>query len=900
MKPPPPPPSAGLAVAPLADAALVAQPRVNCTNPQAHAVGVRRDAFISADVRMPHGGIRLDTCVAANVHLPRAADGTRVPAVLNTSGGGDVIVLRPEETLDADTQYTFHVTAGLKDVAGTAFLPFELSFTTGAEAGGPNSSVKFTKSQEADGDAYTSLAVGPDRRLYAATFDGHIIRWRIKDDGSLGSEERFDIVRDRNGGARTISGILFDPESTPSNPVLWISHSAYGLTGAADWTGKISHLQDSRDGDDLSDLDDKVVGLPRASRDHMTNQMVWGPDGAIYFNQGSSSAMGAPDVGWGNRPEHLLTGAILRVDVDELPDDGDDPLDVKTHDGRDGGYDPSDDDAPLTIYATGVRNAYNILWHSNGQLYAPANGSASGGNTPAGDDAPALTGVTRSQHDFLFRIEEGGYYGHPNPVRDQFVMNGGNPTAGRDAAEVDDYPIGTRPDDDYRGFAYDFGDHISPNGTIEYTNGQAFGGALLGKILVCRYSGPDDIMVLGAAADGSVTADEAEIEGFGGFNNPVDLVEDPVTGNIYVAEFGPEDSSDEPGGRKITLLRPAVPGTAAPFSSDDVGETPRGSTDTVLAGRSYDITAGGYNVGGAADAFRFLHAERSGDFDVLVQLQSLEGEGDGDDDLSPIAKAGLMVREAMSAGARNVFAGATAADGFRFSTRATQGGITQLSKDASGTPAAQGWVRLRRAGNVFTGFHSADGVTWTQTGRATVALPAAVQFGLIVTSGSPDPDDTVTAEFRNLADYAPPAAAAAPDAPAAPAPAAPAPAAEAPAETGAAVATDSVATDPAAGSTPRALLLDAPASAALPADGTGLVAAAPPRDGRLMITGGKRGRRRRPRATCSRSTRRQTIGTPRRRCRWAATPARCRSSPSPTSPPSRPAATCSSCRPTAA
>ena len=42
-------------------------------------------------------------------------------------------------------------------------------------------------------------------------------------------------------------------------------------------------------------------------------------------------------------------------------------------------YDPFAEDAVVKIFATGVRNAYDLVWHSNGQLYVPTNGSAAGG-----------------------------------------------------------------------------------------------------------------------------------------------------------------------------------------------------------------------------------------------------------------------------------------------------------------------------------------------------------------------------------------------------------------------------------------------------------------------------------------------------------------------------------------
>ena len=70
------------------------------------------------------------------------------------------------------------------------------------------------------------------------------------------------------------------------------------------------------------------------------------------------------------------------------------------------------------------------------------------GRTDGGFEAGiemALQGIlTDSQ--FLFRIERGGYHGHPNPSRGEFVLNGGNLTDGKDTADVLDYPPGTPPE----------------------------------------------------------------------------------------------------------------------------------------------------------------------------------------------------------------------------------------------------------------------------------------------------------------------------------------------------------------------------------------------------------------------------------------------------------------------
>jgi hypothetical protein len=277
--------------------------------------------------------------------------------------------------------------------------------------------------------------------------------------------------------------------------------------------------------------------------------------------------MGAPDNAWGMREERAMNAAVIVVDPQKLRrriKDGGGPVDVQSADG--GTYDPFNTTAPVGLYATGVRNAYDLVWHSNGHLYVPTNGSAAGGNTPGtpsdpfsnqridaswngpyeGPSIDPINNIQATQDDYLFDIIAGGYYGHPNPVRSEYVLNGGNPTAGADPQEVADYPIGTMPDRNYRRPAFTFGKNYSPNGVIEYRSNAA-GGKLQGKLLVTRYSGGDDIVVLSLDDIGRVTGAATGIEGLTGFTDPLDLIEDTRNGNLYVVEHG---------GQKITLLKP--------------------------------------------------------------------------------------------------------------------------------------------------------------------------------------------------------------------------------------------------------------------------------------------------------------------------------------------------------
>ena len=560
------------------------QPSVTGMNPANGTTDVSRDGFVSATVFLPNsgGGIDAATLDAASVQLVRTSDGTPVPANRNTSGGGDVIVLQPTGLLDANTQYTFIVTSALEDVFGNPFMPFVGTFTTGT-AGGPGGGgpVSFTKVVGvASGKPFNVLEMGPDNLLYGATLEGEILRWPINGDGTLGAAQTITSIQTANGGQRAIIGLRFDPAATAGNLILWVTHSGPSLTNSPDWLGKVTRLS----GPNLTTVQDYVVGLPRSLRDHQTNGLDFRPGEptVLYVMQGSNSAMGAPDNAWGNRLEHMLNAAVLRIDLAAITSP---PVDVKTDEG--GTYDPFAPGAPVTVYASGTRNCYDLVWHSNGQLYVPCNGSAAGGNTPGTPamlpaacstrrldlidkgpySGPTVPGLTNAgdQDDFLFRIVQGGYYGHPNPTRCEWAMNGANPTAGADPAQVSNYAVGVQPDRNYRGFAFDFGLHYSPDGIIEYRS-TAFGGSLQGKLLVTRYSGGDDIIVLTPGGPNlDITSAQTGITGMTGFSDPLGIAEHVSTGNVYVTELA--------AGR-VTLLRANTPPTGCVTAVDCTGSLP--------------------------------------------------------------------------------------------------------------------------------------------------------------------------------------------------------------------------------------------------------------------------------------------------------------------------------------
>jgi glucose/arabinose dehydrogenase len=375
---------------------------------------------------------------------------------------------------------------------------------------------------------FTCVKIGPDGQLYAAADDGRIFRFHIQSDGALDKPTIIDSLQKAEGGRRLLLGFCFDPAATAQNPIIWATHSYYAFLDVPDWTGRVSRMR----GKDLETVEDVVSDLPRSAKDHSTNQPAFGPDGALYFPQGSESSSGAPDKVWSNRPEHLLNASILRLDVTKVTPGR--PIDVRTRDAG-GSYDPYTRGAPLTIYASGLRNAYSLVWHHNGNLYVPVNGASNGGNTPAGDGIPAQFNLPDAEDDWLFRINSGKYYGHPNPQQQHYVLNGGNPDGKHRYNEIPQYPVGTPPDVDYEPPILDFGQHCSADGVIEY-RGNFFGGKLDGSLLVCRYNAGSDILCVDLDASGNV-AGERTGSGLTGLQTPLSLTEDLHNGNLYVCEY---------------------------------------------------------------------------------------------------------------------------------------------------------------------------------------------------------------------------------------------------------------------------------------------------------------------------------------------------------------------------
>ena len=185
-----------------------------------------------------------------------------------------------------------------------------------------------------------------------------------------------------------------------------------------------------------------------------------------------------------------------------------------------------------------------------------------------------------------------------------------------------------------------------------------------------------------------------------------------------------------------TFLFAAVPSTSA-----DIGAVGAAGSTSVSNG-VYTIRGSGADIWGTADEFRFVYASFSGDGEITARVDSLTNTDQW-------TKAGVMIRETLSASSRFAYTIVSPGYGTQFAHRLSPGSSAGPGNTQDPAARAPYWVRLKRVGNVFTGYVSADGRTWRQQGSSvTVTMAANVYVGLAVTSHR---DGTLaTANFSNV------------------------------------------------------------------------------------------------------------------------------------------------------
>jgi regulation of enolase protein 1 (concanavalin A-like superfamily) len=188
-----------------------------------------------------------------------------------------------------------------------------------------------------------------------------------------------------------------------------------------------------------------------------------------------------------------------------------------------------------------------------------------------------------------------------------------------------------------------------------------------------------------------------------------------------------------------TTIVPQWTAVPTPWVSQDIG--PTGLVGSTGYGNGVFLVSGaGADIWGVADAFQFVSMPVQGNAQIVARVSALSGA-------NPYAKAGVMFRDALSAGAAHVLLDVRPNGSIEFMSRAATGATTSFV--AGATQTAPVWLRLTRSGSTFKGEVSPDGSSWIVVGSTNVALAASASAGLAVTSH--DAAELAIGTFDNVA-----------------------------------------------------------------------------------------------------------------------------------------------------
>jgi hypothetical protein len=205
------------------------------------------------------------------------------------------------------------------------------------------------------------------------------------------------------------------------------------------------------------------------------------------------------------------------------------------------------------------------------------------------------------------------------------------------------------------------------------------------------------------------------------YNFQVDYYEN---GGGAVAQLSWSSSSTPKAIIPQSRLFTTFSGIPKPWTSQDIGAVAAAGSSSYSVG-NWTVNGSGADIWNGADEFRFVHQPASGDCEIIARVTGVQNT-----DLW--AKAGVMIRESLTAGSRHAYMALTSGNGLAFQRRVATGGVSTHTSGGAG--AAPYWVRVTRVGNVFTGYRSTDGITWITVGSETIAMAAGTYVGLAVTS----------------------------------------------------------------------------------------------------------------------------------------------------------------------
>jgi uncharacterized repeat protein (TIGR01451 family) len=199
----------------------------------------------------------------------------------------------------------------------------------------------------------------------------------------------------------------------------------------------------------------------------------------------------------------------------------------------------------------------------------------------------------------------------------------------------------------------------------------------------------------------------------------------PISGSFTVDTF---DIPDLAGNTTVSSGGNVVMG----FAAHDVGNPGQAGSHFTCDSDTVEVVGGGNDVWNNTDQFYLASKTITGAFDIKVRVTALRGS-------NTITKAVIVARESTNADSRAFHVSVNplppGRDLAQMGLRAGTSNVTAAvgtNVSPSGIPNA--WLRIRRVGDTFTGYHSANGSNWVQIGQTNQSFPSGMVIGFGITA----------------------------------------------------------------------------------------------------------------------------------------------------------------------
>jgi hypothetical protein len=246
-------------------------------------------------------------------------------------------------------------------------------------------------------------------------------------------------------------------------------------------------------------------------------------------------------------------------------------------------------------------------------------------------------------------------------------------------------------------------------------------------------SGASGVSTSGGLAWSATGASTYDVR-FGTSNPPATVVASSLTaatyqpaltaGRTYFWQIVARNSAGVTSGPvwSFTTSNTPMTGLPAPWTNQDIGNVGVSGGATYTNG-TFTVTGGGLDIWGSADAFHYVSRPLAGDGEIVARVTTLQNTHVN-------AKAGVMMRGALTASSQHVMINAAVDGSIEFISRSSAGSVARFI--AGGVQPRPAWLKLSRDGSTVTGSMSRDGQRWSIVGSTTVS--GLGYTGLVVTS----------------------------------------------------------------------------------------------------------------------------------------------------------------------